>query len=102
MKRGAGCRRRGSHQSRLPLAGAPPGGGLVGLDGDAVRNLVQPAAQGLAPSDRRGLLDQHEEGGLEGVLDVARVAEDAAADAQHHRAVSRHQDLEGAPSSLLR
>ena len=80
--------------SGLPFAGAAPGRGDVRLDRDAVRHAVQPAAQGLAPPDRAGLLDQDEEGRLEGVLGVVGVAEDAAADREHHRPVPRHQGLE--------
>src|SRR5262249_13700300 len=45
--------------------------------------------------ERRGLAAQNNEGGLEGVLGVGLVAEDAAADAQHHRTMSAHQRREG-------
>ena len=45
--------------------------------------------------DRRRLADEDEEGGLEGVLGVVVVAEDAAADAPDHRAVPPHQGFQG-------
>ena len=54
----------------------------------------QPPRAWPAP-DRAGLLDQDEEGGLEGVLGVVGVAQDAPADGQDHRPVPRHQRLEG-------
>src|SRR5262249_31971038 len=66
-----------------------------GLERDVVRHLVQPAAQGAAVADGTSLSRQHEEGGLEGVLGVVAVAEQPAADAEHHRAVPLHQPAEG-------
>ena len=66
-----------------------------------MRNLIQPAGQSVSPSDRPGPLHHHQEGGLEGILGVIGIAEDAAADAQHHRPVPRHQRLEGAGISLF-
>ena len=60
-----------------------------------MRDVIQPAAQHDAAADRAGLLDQDQEGGLEGVLGVVGVAQDAVADAQDHRSVPRHQRLEG-------
>src|SRR5262249_17248146 len=47
-----------------------------------------------ARADRGSLLDQDEEGGLEGVLRVGLVAEDAPAHPQHHRAVPPEKLLE--------
>src|SRR5262249_7874232 len=51
-------------------------------------------ADPLARADRVRLPDEDEEGGLEGVLGGVPVAQDAAADAQHHRAVAAHQRRE--------
>ncbi len=59
----------------------------------AVRHgdAVQPARDLLAAADRGRLPRQHQERRLEGVLGLVRVAQDAAADAQHHRPVPLHQ-----------
>jgi hypothetical protein len=65
-----------------------------GLARQAVGDAVQPAADRLAASDRRGLARQDQEGGLEGVLGIVGVAEDAAADAEHHRPVAADEGLE--------
>ena len=56
---------------------------------------MQPVAEDGPRSERGGLADQDEERGLEGVLGVGVVAQDAAADAQDHRAVPAHQRGEG-------
>jgi hypothetical protein len=42
-----------------------------------------------------GLLDEDEKGGLEGVVNVVRVAKIGAADAENHRAVAGDDRLEG-------
>ena len=63
---------------------------------------MQPAAQGVAGADRAGLPGQHQEGGLEGVLDVVLVLQDGAAGGQDHRTVPRHQGLEGRPRRARR
>ena len=59
--------------------------------GDAVQPIAYqlPAAKGRRPAD------EHEEGGLERIFGVVDVAQDAPADAQHHRAGTPHQGLEG-------
>ncbi len=56
---------------------------------------MKPVAQDGARGERSGLADQYEEGALEGVLGVGRVTQDAAAHAEHHRAVPSHQGNEG-------
>src|SRR5262249_25568077 len=61
----------------------------------AVGDAVQPAADLLPRRDRGGLADEDEERGLEGVLRVVDVADDAPADVEHHRAVAAHQGREG-------
>jgi hypothetical protein len=58
------------------------------------RHPVQPVAQQVGVADRTGLAGQDEEDGLEGVLGMLRVAQDLAADAQHHRTVPAHQRRE--------
>ena len=67
----------------------------LGLDRGAIGDAVQPAAQGVAGADRAGLPGQHQEGGLEGVLDVVLVLQHGAAGGQDHRAVAGDQGLEG-------
>ncbi len=58
-------------------------------------DAVQPVADHVGGADGRRPPDQDKEGGLEGVLGVGAVAQDAAADAQHHGAVAQQQRLEG-------
>jgi hypothetical protein len=78
----------------LSLLHPPTGRRGPRLAGGQVGDAVQPAAQRLAHRDRSRLAGEHEKGGLEGVLRVLLVAQDAAADTQHHRAVSAQQRLE--------
>jgi hypothetical protein len=52
---------------------------------------VEPGGDLLAAHDRGGLPRQDQERGLEGVLGVVGIAEDASAGAQHHRPVPAHQ-----------
>src|SRR5439155_394538 len=66
----------------LPLPRLPPGGGGPGLLGGAIGHAVQPAGDLVARQDRLPLAGQDEEGRLEGVLGVAGVREQAAADSQ--------------------
>ena len=91
------ARRSSSASSRRPIGSrigrrpsldlAPPRGVGVRLDADPPRDLVEPARQRVADPDRAGLADEHEEGRLEGVLRVVRVAEDAPAGDQDGRPV---------------
>ena len=67
-----------------------------GPDGNPVGNAVEPGAHTVAVADRARPADQHQERGLEGVLDlVRRVVEHAAADTQDHRPMPGHQRREG-------
>ncbi len=93
--RGLARRAGDSHFSHLPLVPAPPDRGDIGVDRDPMRDLVQPASQGLSSADGVPRLDQDQEGGLEGVLCVVRIAQDRPADAQDHGPVPTHQLLEG-------
>src|SRR5258707_846203 len=65
------------------------------LAGDAQGDGVQPVAGVRAPRHRAGLAGQDEEGGLEGVLGVLRVAQHAAAHAPDQRSVPLDQGGEG-------
>src|SRR5207248_782973 len=83
--------RLGPLPARRLLAGLAAGGGGAGVDGDAVGDAEQPAADVLPPADRRGVAEQDEEGGLECVLGGGRVVQDAAAGGQDEPAVPPHQ-----------
>ena len=72
----------------------PPGGGGIGPDRHAVGHPIEPGPQRDAAADRTRFLDEDQERGLEGILGVVRILQDAPADAQDHRPVTRHQDLE--------
>ena len=59
-----------------------------------VGDAVQPGPQQVGPADRAGPPRQHQEHGLERVVRGVLVAEQMAADAQHHRPMPRHQGRE--------
>ena len=82
-------------QARVGSSGARRTDNALALDRDPIRDLAQPAAQDLALADRAGSTGQDQEGGLERILDLVRVAEHAPADAQDHRPVAQDQRLEG-------
>ena len=63
-----------------PLSGPTADGIRPGLDGDAMGDLAQPAAEGLLAPDRPSLADQDQERRLEGVLGVVGIAEHRAAE----------------------
>ena len=56
---------------------------------------MEPAAEQVAAAERVGLADEHEERGLERVVDVVGVAEQGPADGEDHRAVPGDDRLEG-------
>ncbi len=85
---------RKGHHGCLRLAAAPPPHLGTGLHRHAIGHAMQPAAQRVAGADRARLARQHQEGGLERVLDVGLVLQDRTASGQDHRAVPRHQRLE--------
>src|SRR5262249_238595 len=82
-------RRRGTR-----FAGLPPGRIDPGAGGRAIGHPVEPVFQRALTADRGGLADADKERGLEGVLHVLRVKEDAPADAEDQWAVPSHQSLE--------
>ena len=90
VPRGApiGAGRPAREARRLCGEGGRRAAGGPGLDGGPVGDPVEPVAR-AGPAGRwsAAFADQDEEGGLERVLGVVGVAEDAAADAQHHRPV---------------
>ena len=55
---------------------------------------MEPGTQRVAHPEAAGLLDQHEEGRLEGVLRVMGVVQLCATDPQDHRAVALDQHRE--------
>ena len=80
----------------------PPAHGVVpGLEGHAVGDPVQPRAQRAAPGDRPRFAGEHQKGRLKGVLGVVVVADDAAADAEDHRAVTADEGFKGRFVPLL-
>jgi hypothetical protein len=70
------------------LLRTPPGHRSPSLQGRPVGHTVQPGPEARPLVDRRRPADEDEEGGLEGVLGVVIVAQDATADPEHHRAVA--------------
>ena len=75
---------------------AAPGRGRPGARCRAASHLMEPGAQGIAHPEAAGLLHQHQEGGLEGILRVlGGIGQHAPADAQDHRSMPLDQDREG-------
>src|SRR5262249_10544185 len=65
----------------------------AGAQGGVVSDRVQPAGQFAARPQAPALVQQDQEGGLEGVLSVVGVGQDAPADPQHHRPVPVQERL---------
>ncbi len=61
---------------------------------------MQPGAERISHPERAGLLDEYEEGRLEGVVCVVDIRKPGAADAHHHRTVTLHERREGQFGSL--
>ena len=76
---------------RLP----PPRRIDAGPRRDPCGNPVQPACDRIELADRSSLLDQHQKRGLKRVFRVLEMAQDVAADPQHHGPMPRDQGLEG-------
>jgi hypothetical protein len=73
---------------------ASPGRGRVGTGRDPASHPVQPTGQRVAVADRSGLADQDQEGRLESILGIMRLAKGRLTDAEHHRAVSLNKGRE--------
>ena len=86
-----------------PTFSRPESRGIdVGPDSNAVGHTVQPTSQRALDPERANPADQDEEGGLESVLNVDRVAEHTSADGQDHRAVPGDQRRESVLVSVAR
>jgi hypothetical protein len=71
-------------------------GGLpLGVDCDAIRNLVQPTCYSLAFADGFGLANQNQKRGLEGVFGMLFVPKDSAAKVQDHWSMAPHENFKG-------
>jgi hypothetical protein len=77
------------HLVRPPASHPPPR-----LQGRAIGDAIQEIADGLARPHRRRLANENKKSGLKSVVGVVYIAEDAPADATHHRAVTPQQRLE--------
>ncbi len=62
---------------------------------------VQPGGKGFSPANRLRLAYQHQEGGLRHVFGSRAVAQNPAAEAEHHRAMPPHKGREGVFVALL-
>ncbi len=76
----------------LPFDDAPPCGLRALLLGDPEGDSVEPVGQQLAIAERRGLLDEDEERGLERIFRRVLVTQDPAARSQDQRTVTVNQD----------
>jgi hypothetical protein len=88
---------RGRHGDSPILEDLPAGRVSFGAHRQAVGHPIQPTAHSLPPVDRAGLLREDQEGGLEGILGVVQIAQDAPAHTQYHRPVPFQQRREGVP-----
>src|SRR5262249_25035286 len=70
------------------------------LESAAVGDTVQPTPQRRRFANGRRLASEDEEGCLESVLGVGLVAQHAAADVKHHRAVTEQERVKGGLVSL--
>jgi hypothetical protein len=97
QQRGRGRRLRPMLGRRHPsaLVDGPTRDPGPGADRDSSSGPEEPARDRAVLADRAGFQHQDEERGLEGVLGVVGVAEDVAADPEHHRAVLLDQGDEG-------
>jgi hypothetical protein len=65
-------------------------------EGCAISHAVKPARQQFPPTDGSPLAQQHEEGGLEGVLYIKRISEETPTHSEHQRSMTAYQSLESA------
>jgi hypothetical protein len=85
----------GGHARSLAFVAVAPAGVAFGAKGGAVSGAVQPTHQGFPLADRGGLPRQDQERGLQGILGVLGVVQDAPANLLHHRPMSLDQLREG-------
>ncbi len=95
----------GGQVSEQPKAGSPagppqrsfsraPGSKLPGVECSASGRAVQIIAEDRPRRQTGGAANEDQKGGLKSVVGVGGVAEHPATDAQHHRAMTPHQDRE--------
>ena len=88
-----------SHPLVPPDASATASRGIpIGPQGDAVGHTLQPSPQRVLHPERANPASQDEERGLEGILGVAGVADDASTDRQDHRPMSCHHAVKASSS----
>jgi hypothetical protein len=75
---------------RIRLANQPG----TGTQGDAIRDLVEPARHRPLAADALGLPHQREKRGLKGVLRLLLMPQHSQANAQHHGSMSPDENLE--------
>ncbi|HZY83624.1 MAG TPA: hypothetical protein VFE78_02225, partial [Gemmataceae bacterium] len=84
------------HGGHLPFPLLPPDGCPCGVECRVMRDPVQPVRDHSFWHDGRGLASEDEKRGLEGVLGILMVGQDAAAYTPDHRAMPPHKGREGA------
>src|SRR5947208_15678461 len=68
---------------------------------NAVGHAEQPAAERRPPAHRAGLVEQHQEGGLEGVIDIGLIGQYLPARCPDARSMSPDQGSEGGVVALV-
>jgi hypothetical protein len=72
---------------RVSLMPSPLSGRRTGEHCSTVSHLLEPRAQRIAHPESTGFLHKNEERGLEGVIPVVGIDQDASAYAQNHRSM---------------
>ena len=94
--------RRGGNVNHRLLPVAAPAVEGPRLPGDAERDAIKPIGHQPRSPQRRPFADEHEEGGLKGVIGIRAGAEQPPADTEDHRAVAAHEQFERRPVSDFR
>ena len=96
FRSGGGLGRRGNfcRGGQAPFPGCLPGALAAKGQGCAVSHFVEPTGDGIALLDAAGPAREDQNGGLESVLGIVRVTEDALANAEYQTCMPPEEQLE--------
>jgi hypothetical protein len=80
-----------SHLLHLSFPGSPLGSLFAGLQGGSPGHAIKPAGQRFWFADGPCFAEKNEERGLESILRIMAIMEDAATDTQNHWPMTPHQ-----------
>jgi hypothetical protein len=84
-----------SHLGHLPFPPTPTSRSSLGILGGVKGDAVKPIAEQFGPRNGVSFMQKHKEGGLEGILGVLPMMENALAHPKHQRPVAVDQSREG-------